>query len=135
MVKEHYTFIKEQKQQYYLRRGYAVNEPQNYLSLNIDCCAPFCFPYSHPNPKKWQHLTKKMPIHLCAVINHSISRNFIYYWPKDVYAKDSNLIISILWDHLSYYYKTYDHRPTVLYLQANNCAGKNKNHNMLSFLS
>jgi hypothetical protein len=57
--------------------------------------------------------------------------------PKGAWSKDPNLIVSILYTHLSNRFNTLsgDEKPHTFYLQADNCYAENKNWVLLAFLS
>ena len=111
----------------------AVQFPSNYLSLTIDGMECTHIPHHVPPIKKWMHKNKRYGLQVFGIMDHG-HHNVIYYYPAHAYSKGSNAIISILYTHLQQYISQPDHAP-VLYLQADNCYGENKNRMVLAFLS
>jgi len=74
---------------------------------------------------------------LGGLIDHSHGKH-LFLHPQPFWPKDANLVISTLFHHIRdrlLTNTTPNTRPSVLYLQADNCAAENKNVYMLAFLS
>ncbi len=88
-------------------------------------------------PKAWMHYGNRLTMVLGGLIDHSHGKH-LYLHPQPFWPKDANLVISTLFHHIHSHIidnLTPDSCPSVLYLQADNCAAENKNVFMLSFLS
>lgn len=83
------------------------------------------------------HYGNRFTMVLGGLIDHAQGKH-LFLHPQPFWPKDANLVISTLFHHICTCILscTVPHsRPSTLYLQADNCAGENKNIYMLTFLS
>ena len=130
---EHLDMIVNEQSSYAGRVNNAIQFPQSYISLTIDGMERTPVPYHLPFIKSWIGKRKRYGLQVFGVMDHG-HRNAIYYYPGHIYHKGANAIISILYAHLLQYINQPEH-PPILYLQADNCWGENKNKTVLAFLS
>ncbi len=107
------------------------------MSLIINYSNPLPLPTHFPVPKAWMHYGNRFTMVLGGLIDHAQGKH-LFLHPQPFWPKDANLVISTLFHHICTCILscTVPHsRPSTLYLQADNCAGENKNIYMLMFLS
>ncbi len=127
----HSEFIYAEKIAYAIRCKEAVGRPDTFLSLALDRSSSIRFPHTHPAPKMDKG---KYKLSVWGCINHSNNKRRLVVVPP-LYEDGPNLCISMLWTIIKKTLLTSEHRPTVLYLQMDNCVKENKNRFVLAFLA
>jgi len=134
---QHLTLSSAERLSYKDRCHQAKSRPSVYMSLIIDYSNPLPLPTHSPVPKAWMHYGNRFTMVLGGLIDHSHGKH-LFLHPQPFWPKDANLVISTLFHHIRARLLTNttpNTRPSVLYLQADNCAAENKNVYMLAFLS
>ena len=130
----HLELVRMEKAAYYARAALGQNYPDEHVSLIIDFSDTLHLPLFNPFPKAWMKLQKRFPIHIGGIIDHG-RQNVLFHHPGEQFGKGPNIIISMLHHHIYHnYLQVAPFRPRRLHLQADNCAGENKNCYVLSYL-
>jgi hypothetical protein len=134
--KAHLTIVQQDRLAYQTQRDLAKSTHKFIWSCIIDYSQPVMMPTHYPVPKNWLRYGNRYILSVGGLIDHSTGNHF-YFHPKGFWPKDPNLIISILYTHLSNRFAALPigEKPHTLYLQADNCAAENKNWVLLAFLS
>ena len=132
-VKQHHTLHTDERATYVSRCNQAMNQPENYMSIIIDAPKRYLLPNIQPATKTSTSI-ERFPVEAIGVISHSTSqREYYFYIP--VWAKNPNLIITVLFLHIVTVFSQLDKKqPPVLWLQMDNASGENKNKWVLAFL-
>jgi hypothetical protein len=83
------------------------------------------------------HFSHHYTVCIGGLIDHATGKH-LFHHPQFAWPKDSNLIITTLFNHLSNRLGAYGPgtpQPDTLYLQADNCYAENKNSYVFAFLS
>ena len=106
----------------------ARSRPSTYMSLIIDYSNPISLPSHMPVPKSWMHYGNRFTYSFGGLIDHYQGKH-LFLHPQSFWPKDSNLTITNLFSHICYRILNTDpsHRPSILYLQADNCWSEKKN--------
>jgi hypothetical protein len=131
----HLALISAERLSYHSRRNKAITFPSLFLSLIIDYSNPISLPRHFPRPKhRAVNGGSLFSMSIGGVIRHGHGRH-LYLHPNFSFPKDPNLVLTLLWLQLRDVFSSNTHRPSTLYLQADNCYSENKNTYMLAFLS
>ncbi len=80
--------------------------PSDYMSLIFDYSNPIPLPSHHPLPKSWMHFTHHYTMCLGGLIDHATGKH-LFCHPQFAWPKDSNLIITTLFQHLNNHLSSY----------------------------
>jgi len=130
-IRRHNNMHINERKKYMKRCMKASNEPKSYMSIIVDGSSHKDFPHKVTKPKALDAV-KLLRVGCFALINHC-EKNSELHWQLPVWPGDSNVIISIIWQHICNESKTRP-LPKTLYLQLDNCYRENKNKYMLGFL-
>ena len=133
---KHLEQVRQERLSYYTRRAQAERDPGNYISLILDFSQAIQLPLIAKPPKAYaMKLQTRYPMLIGGIIDHGQNKN-IYYYPSHQFGKGPNMIISMLHNHLHRnYFSQSGLQPRTLFLQADNCAGENKNRYLMGYLS
>jgi hypothetical protein len=130
--KIHLDLANGERTSYTFRREEAISKPFLAMSIIMDASSSPTFPHLYQMPKGWLKL-KRLPLHISGFINHGLRLRQLWVYTA-AFPKNPNMIISLLILHLRDIYKSHGSIPSRLYIQADNCAGENKNRWVLTFI-
>ena len=125
VISAHHELHTKERMLYSSRCSTAALHPQRVLHLIFDCPDAYEVPHIVPVTKESGSLNK-LDVKAVGFINHSADERYLMFF-LDEYPKDANLIITCLYLQILQHFNFSKPHPSILWLQADNCSGENKN--------
>ena len=107
--------------------------PDHILHMCFDSPDSYWLPNRQLATSKTSYLIKS-EVHAVGCSNYSSGKSsYMYYLPQ--WKKDPNLIITVMWMQIVEHLSNTPSRPSVLWLQLDNCYRENKNNFLFGFLA
>ena len=129
---EHYVFVRQEREGYYLRRRLAIRYPKHFLSLIIDGAdqGAYALPYFHESCKE-SIAVYKAHVHMYGILSHGRTPQVVTVLPT--VKQGSNATIDCLFRALVRTKRMEGSLPPVIFLQLDNTTKQCKNSHLLAF--
>jgi hypothetical protein len=132
LKKGHLNVVYGERSDLQLRKGKAAQYPNEILFIAIDAMVALHLPHFFPLPKSIS-CVQRIKWHCYGIQNYS-SQTHHFNFVAGAYGGGPNTTTSLIFQHILWYFKTYQYRPPHLQIQFDNCWKENKNRTMLAFV-
>ena len=128
---QHHILHKAERRALHSRVMEAQQNPDFILQMAIDCPSGYLLPHMYPVNKKLDKISK-LEVDCVGALDDTHSRMTYFFFGKDEFPKDPNLIMTVLWTKIVIVIRRTRKHPGLLRLQFDNCWKENKNRYVLA---
>lgn len=128
---QHRKIHENSRQTYHIRRERAIQEPDEVMSVIVDCTKRVVPRVAH-SFTNWASYDSEMQFQVVGCLAHGLG-HLMHLWPDKMYSRNSAVVINILQEIIYLAQTRYHRHPSTLYIQMDNCTGENKNRYILGY--
>lgn len=136
-IQAHSRIHTGERNAYQNRRKAAIEQPDSFISIIVDCPSSVFIPH-HVPVTKGTATYSKVEFAAVGIVNHGLKLAEYQVLISKTYPKDPNLIISAIFNHIIRILASYpspNEHPPILFIQLDNCVKENKNRYLFAFFN